>query len=236
MSPPNARIARMTPDPGTQSLPIRVVVVEDDPQFCAAFVAAIQAAPDLALAGVATRRDAALVLLAEPAAEVLLVDLGLPDGSGIDVIRAAQLAWPGCEVVVTTAFADEAHVMEAIEAGASGYLLKDSSPENVADEIRSLHRGGSPISPLIARRVLQRLRRSEPAAQPLQTQTATLSARETQVLELVAKGFAYDEIAQRMQVTRHTVLTFVRRIYAKLEVNSKVEAVNEGRRKGLLPD
>lgn len=230
----------MTPAPGA-ALPIRVVVVEDDPRFCAAFTAAIQAAPDLALAGVATRRVAALALLAGPAAEVLLVDLGLPDGSGIDVIRAAQLAWPGCQVVVTTAFADEVHVMEAIEAGASGYLLKDSSPENVAGEIRSLHSGGSPISPLIARRVLQRLRRGEPAAPAVQPRaadaaTAALSARETEVLELVAKGFAYEEIAQRMQITRHTVLTFVRRIYAKLEVNSKVEAVNEGRRKGLLFD
>ncbi|MEP6823627.1 MAG: response regulator transcription factor [Ramlibacter sp.] len=216
--------------------PIRVVVVEDDPSFCTAFVAAINAAPDLAVAGVARLRSGALALLAEPAADVLLVDLGLPDGSGIDVIRAAQQAWPGCEVVVTTAFADEAHVMQAIEAGASGYLLKDSTPEKIVDEIRSLHRGGSPISPLIARRVLQRLRQPEApaAAPPGPAAGVLLSARETQVLELVAKGFAYDEIAQRMEVTRHTVLTFVRRIYAKLEVSSKMEAVNEARRKGLL--
>ena len=230
----------MIPDARASDLPIRVVVVEDDPQFRTAFVAAIQAAPDLALTGVATLRAEALQLLQGPAAEVLLVDLGLPDGSGIDVIRAAQQAWPGCEVVVTTAFADEAHVMQAIEAGACGYLLKDSGPENIVDEIRSLHRGGSPISPLIARRVLQRLRSPAPPPSPAavpqgQSAPGGLSARETQVLELVAKGFAYDEIATRMAVSRHTVLTFVRRIYAKLEVSSKVEAVNEARLKGLLP-
>jgi DNA-binding NarL/FixJ family response regulator len=220
------------------SLPIRVAVVEDDPSFRAAFVAAIAQARDAQLVGIAGTRLEGLALLREPPAEVLLVDLGLPDGSGIDVIRAAQDAWPGCSVVVTTAFGDEQHVMEAIQAGAAGYLLKDSSSQNVMDEIRSAHRGGSPISPIIARRVLQVLRRQEtapPVPEEEKAESAGLSARETQVLELVAKGFAYEEIAQRMLVSRHTVTTFVRRIYAKLEVNSKMEAVNEARRKGLLP-
>jgi len=222
---------------GAPPVPIRVVVVEDDPRFREAFVAAIVNAGDLVLAAAVATRAEGLALLREPAADVLLVDLGLPDGSGVDVIRAAHLAWPGCSVVVTTAFGDEQHVMQAIGAGASGYLLKDSTPGNVADEIRTAHQGGSPISPIIARRVLEVLRQKEPpAGEPLEhsAQSATLSARETQVLELVAKGFAYDEIAQRMAVSRHTVLTFVRRIYAKLEVNSKMGAVNEGRRQGLL--
>ena len=104
------------------------------------------------------KRDEALALLEGPAADVLLVDLGLPDGSGIDVIRTAQAAWPSCAVMVTTAFGDEAHVIASIEAGASGYLLKDGPPQYVVQEIRTLRQGGSPISPLIARRVLQRLR------------------------------------------------------------------------------
>ena len=218
-------------------LPIRVAVVEDDPSFRAAFLTAIAQAKDAQLVGIAGTRLEGLALLREPPAEVLLVDLGLPDGSGIDVIRAAQVAWPGCSVVVTTAFGDEQHVMESIQAGAAGYLLKDSSSQDVMEEIRSAHRGGSPISPIIARRVLQvlRLQETAPAPEEDKTGSAGLSARETQVLELVAKGFAYDEIAQRMAVSRHTVMTFVRRIYAKLEVHSKMEAVNEARRKGLLP-
>jgi DNA-binding NarL/FixJ family response regulator len=226
----------MTSPPSTAAKPIRVAVVEDDPAFRAAFVAAIEAAADTQVAGVASSRAEGLAMLAGPAPEVLLVDLGLPDGSGIDVIRAAQVTWPGCEAVVTTAFGDEAHVLAAIEAGASGYLLKDSTPEKVVEEIRLLHSGGSPISPLIARRVLQRLRQPRPdSANPPPAEAAVLSARETEVLEWAAKGFTYEETAQRLSVSLHTVQTFVRRIYAKLEVNSKMEAVNEARRKGLLP-
>jgi DNA-binding NarL/FixJ family response regulator len=215
---------------------IRVVVVEDDPAFRDAFSAAIRAAADLRLSAVAATRSAALELLQGPPAEVMVVDLGLPDGSGIDVIRMAQHAWPDCQIIVSTAFADESHVMLAIESGATGYLLKDSSPEGIVSEIRSLHSGGSPVSPIIARRLLQRLRGAPSApVEPEVENAAVLSPRETEVLEMAAKGFAYDEIAARMGISRHTVLTFVRRIYAKLEVNSKMEAVNEGRRQGVLP-
>jgi DNA-binding NarL/FixJ family response regulator len=228
----------MTASPAAPAPLIGVAVVEDDPSFRAAFMNAIAQAKDARLLAMAGTRLEGLALLQGPPAEVLLVDLGLPDGSGIDVIRAAQDAWPGCSVVVTTAFGDEQHVMEAIQAGAAGYLLKDSSAQDVMEEIRSAHRGGSPISPIIARRVLQVLRRHE-AAPPVPEEgggePTSLSARETQVLELVAKGFAFEEIAQRMGVSRHTVKTFVRRIYDKLEVHSKMEAVNEARRKGLLP-
>lgn len=221
---------------------IGVAVVEDHLEFQAAFVAAIGAAPDTHLAGVAGLLADGLQLLKGPAADVLLVDLGLPDGSGIDMIRATQKAWPECSIMVTTAFGDEAHVMQSIEAGASGYLLKDSSPEKIVEEIRNLHNGGSPISPLIARRVLQRLRAppsltSPPASHATATAADlknTLSARETQALELVAKGFSYEEIAGLMSVSRQTVLTFVRRIYVKLEVHSQMEAVDEARRQGLL--
>lgn len=214
---------------------IGVAVVEDHPDFKAAFVAAIQAAPDTHLAGLAGLLADGLQLLKGPAADVLLVDLGLPDGSGIELIRATQKAWPECNIMVTTAFGDELHVMQSIEAGASGYLLKDSSPEKIVEEIRNLHNGGSPISPLIARRVLQRLRAPKtPAVDPAMDLKNALSSRETQALELVAKGFTYEEIARLMSVSRQTVLTFVRRIYVKLEVHSQMEAVDEARRQGLL--
>jgi DNA-binding NarL/FixJ family response regulator len=167
-----------------------------------------------------------------------LVDLGLPDGSGIDVIRAAHDKWPDCNIMVSTAFGDEMHVMQSLEAGATGYLLKDSSTASIASEIRSLHQGGSPISPLIARQILMRFRH-EDTSQPLAATSpsatrARLSIREQQVLEYITKGFNSDEIAGLMGVSRHTVLTFVRRIYKKLEVSSKTEAIYEARSQGLL--
>lgn len=221
---------------------IRIMLVEDDVNFQNALSAAIGSAPDMVLASLAATRAQGLAALAQPQHDVLLVDLGLPDGSGIDVIRAARAKWPGCPIMVSTAFGDEAHVMRSIEAGASGYLLKDSSPHRMVDEIRSLHAGGSPISPLIARKVLERFRGGDAPAAPLadmsapppQPDHAGLSAREHEVLKLITKGFKVDEIAGLMGVSRYTVRSFVRRVYSKLEVNSKAEAIYEARHQGLL--
>ncbi len=137
---------------------IRVALVEDDAHFRDAFAAAIAEAGDMTLVSVASTRAEGMKALQLPPADVLLVDLGLPDGSGIDVIRAAQILWPACHAMVSTTFGDEAHVIQSIEAGAAGYLLKDSVPRKMVEEIRSLNAGGSPISPLIARQILTRFR------------------------------------------------------------------------------
>ena len=226
------------PGPGQAPPLIHVAIVEDDLGFQVALGRAIDAAPDIWLAGAAGTRAAGLALLQGPPADVLLVDLGLPDGSGIDVIRAAARLWPSCSVMVSTNFGDETHVMRSIEAGAAGYLLKDSSPAKIVEEIRSLASGGSPISPIIARQVLARFRQAgvgnterqettEDAPQPL-------SAREKEVLDLITKGFTALEIARLMQLSHFTVRTFVRRIYSKLKVSSKAEAIFEARNQGLL--
>jgi DNA-binding NarL/FixJ family response regulator len=216
---------------------IRVAIIEDDMLFQNAFLEAIQNTSDMVLWSVASTRAQGLQALERAAADVLLVDIGLPDGSGIDVIRAAHRKWPGCNIMVSTAFGDEMHVMQSIEAGASGYLLKDSNPEKIVLEIRNLYGGGSPISPLIARQILSRFRSDDQAAGATAQAAAAkpapqLSAREKEVLEFITKGFTSDEIAGLMRVSRHTVLTFVRRIYAKLEVNSKAEAIYEARIRG----
>ena len=218
---------------------IQVALVEDDPSFEQAFATAIEAAPDMALAGVARNCRQARALLEQPSAQVLLVDLGLPDGPGIDLIRLAQYRWPTCHVMVSTVFGDEAHVMQSLEAGATGYLLKDSSPERITDGIRIVYAGGSQISQLIARQLLTRFRHvlareSEVTPPPSQAMQALLSPRERQVLEYIAKGFSYEEIGGLMGVSRNTVLSFVRRIYAKLEVRSQLEAIHEARSQGLL--
>ncbi|MCY1167691.1 Transcriptional regulatory protein DesR [compost metagenome] len=219
---------------------IHVAIVEDDPGFRGALSRVVQAAPDMRLVGAAGTRTEGLALLQKPPADVLLVDLGLPDGSGIDVIRAASKLWPACSIMVSTNFGDETHVMRSIEAGAAGYLLKDSSPLKMADEIRSLACGGSPISPIIARQVLARFRNGAPGAasgaESSADASSLLSAREKEVLDFITKGFTAVEIARLMQLSHFTVRTFVRRIYSKLKVTSKAEAIYEAKTLGLLHD
>lgn len=216
--------------------PLKVALVEDDAAFQEAFRTALAGASDMAMTGVAATAAEARAMLAEPAVDVLVVDLGLPDGSGIDIIGEAHLRWPGCAIMVATTFADERHVISSIEAGASGYLLKDSPLPTIAQDIRVLHGGGSPISPRIARQVLMRFRPDEkPAEETVERSGApSLSEREKETLQLITRGFSFEEIAELMGVSRNTVLTFVRRIYAKLEVRSKTEAVFEARAYGLL--
>lgn len=215
--------------------PIAVAIVEDDPDFSSALRQVVLDAPDMRLAGHAATLADGLAMLAGPAADVLLVDLGLPDGSGIAVIRAAAQRWPGCNIMVSTNFGDETHVMRSIEAGAAGYLLKDSSPARMGDEIRSLASGGSPISPIIARQVLARFRSPAPATATAADDGASqLSQREKEVLDYITKGFTVPEIAGLMQLSHFTVRTFVRRIYSKLKVTSKAEAIYEARNQGLV--
>lgn len=232
--------------PTSSTLPIiQVVLVEDDVHVLDAVANAIAGSSDIRLIRHASTRAQGIQLLQEPPADVLLVDLGLPDGSGIDVIRMAHQQWPTCAIMVCTTFGDEAHVLQSIEAGASGYLLKDSEPDNMLHEIRSLHGGGSPISPLIARQILKRMHpamtatAAVPVAAPAVVTEAgseanVLSSREREVLELITKGFTAEEIARLTQVSQHTVRTYVRRIYSKLKVKSKAEAIYEARYQGLL--
>ncbi|MET3667962.1 response regulator transcription factor [Caulobacter sp. 1776] len=226
------------PSPSLNGAPLKVALVEDDAAFQEAFRAALAAAPDLAMVGVAATAAEARAMLAEPPVDVLVVDLGLPDGSGVDVIREAHGRWPACAIMVATTFADERHVIASIEAGASGYLLKDSPLPTIVQDIRVLHAGGSPISPRIARQVLMRFRPDEKPAGEVEAADKSgipsLSEREQETLQLITRGFSFEEIAELMGVSRNTVLTFVRRIYAKLEVRSKTEAVFEARAYGLL--
>jgi DNA-binding NarL/FixJ family response regulator len=220
-------------------VPIRVALVDDDIGFQLALREAFAKTTDIALQWtVATKADG-LRMLNKPQLDVLIVDLGLPDGSGVEIIDAAHAKWPECNLMVSTTFGDESHVMQSLEAGATGYLLKDGDTEYLTKEIRSIYRGGSPISPLIARKILRHFYggRNRVDDQPLkegdQRHTA-LSMREQEVLEYITKGFSSNEIAALMHLSPHTVLTFIRRIYLKLKVTSKAEAIYEARQQGLL--
>ena len=231
----------------------RVLVVEDNPEMRVFFSDCIARSPALALAGsVGTVAQAKSWLNFNALSlNVLLVDLGLPDGSGLDVIRHAIKCNPACEVLVISMFGDEDNVLASIEAGALGYIHKDSAPEDVAQTIIDMRAGASPISPMIARRVLAKYRslgQKTPPAQPQQPGTTAargpqplpaegfLSTREQQVLALVARGFSHAEIARLQELSVHTVHTHIKNLYAKLSVHSKTEAIYEATRMGLLTD
>lgn len=205
-----------------------VMVVEDDPVFREGFASAIALAPDLNLIGAVPDIAGARVLLAQRP-DVLLVDLKLPDGNGVDLIREAVRQLPDCEIMVVTVFGDEETVMDAIAAGATGYLLKDASADGIVGHVRALRAGGSPVSPAIARQLLNRLPRLQRGEAGV-----TLSEQETRVLGFAAKGFSYDEIAELMKISSHSVQTYVKRAYRKLHVHTKVEALAEARRLRLL--
>jgi DNA-binding NarL/FixJ family response regulator len=164
-------------------------------------------------------------------ADIVLTDLGLPDGSGLDVIREA-VRQPGREVLVLSIFGDEANVLAAIDAGAGGYLLKDGSLDSIRDHLQCLRSGGSPLSPRIARTLIRRTRTDpEPGPTPVASGPELLSEREREVLTGIGKGFSYAEVADAIKITTNTVRIHVRRIYEKLSVNSRVEALYEYNRR-----
>jgi DNA-binding NarL/FixJ family response regulator len=217
---------------------LQVLIVEDDAPMCDYFAACVQGNERLALGGTAGTVAEALAWLDHPdhSPRVLLTDLGLPDGSGLQVIRHALRRHPGCESLVISVLGDDENVLASIEAGALGYIHKDATPQDIADTIVKMTEGGSPISPMIARRVLARIT-GRPPAPPLgvPVDRVALSSREQQVLELIARGFMYAEIARLQSVSIHTVQTHIKNLYRKLAVNSRSEAVFEAGHMGLLP-
>ena len=209
-----------------------VLVVEDDQPTRTRLARAVDAHPDLRVcAAVGTVADGRAALARDVPA-VLLTDLDLPDGNGIDLIRAARQAGAGTQSMVITVFGDEQHVVAAIEAGALGYLLKDASADSIGRAITEMLEGGSPMSPPVARYLLQRFARPPEPAAP--SDTPALSAREREVLTFIVKGFSYAEIARLLELSTYTVATHVRRIYGKLEVHSRGEAVYEALATGLV--
>jgi DNA-binding NarL/FixJ family response regulator len=219
-----------------------VLIVEDTPEFMRRFSDAVLADPGLALAGVVGTGRAAIAMLDAQPPDVMLVDLGLPDIDGVEVIRHAARHHPQCDVLVVTMFGDDQHVVDSIEAGATGYLLKDAGAGPIAASIHELRAGGSPISPSIARRVLARFRisaaptASTPVLQPAPKDAtpSPLTERETEILRLAAKGLSFETIGELTEISPHTVVAHVKKIYRKLAVHSRGEAVYEASQMGLL--
>jgi DNA-binding NarL/FixJ family response regulator len=220
-----------------------IAIIEDNPEFRQRFTEVIDAEPELTLLGTAANGMQGRALIAHTRADVYLIDLGLPDMDGTALIREAIAAHPGCDVLVITVFADDAHILASIEAGATGYLLKDSASADIVECIRTVVAGGSPVSPLIARRILQKVR-SEQGAAPLgvasrraPSATApvnTLTEREIQILGLLGKGLSYGEIGAALFISAHTVAQHIKNIYRKLAVHSRGEAVYAASKLGLV--
>ncbi len=210
-----------------------ILIIEDEPETRAALEANVAAHPDFRVAAaVGTLAEAREALAGEPA--VILVDLDLPDGNGIDLIREAARLDPRPEIMVITVFGDEQHVIRAITAGATGYLLKDSDTPAVGEAISQLLAGGSPITPRIARHVLQQFTAGSGEGGSARTGGPKLTEREVEVLTLVSRGYSNNEISELLKLSFHTVTSHIKHIYRKLSVRNRSEAIFEASQLGLL--
>lgn len=209
----------------------QVVLVEDDPITRERIKTAVEQHPELNVVATAGNCSQGREIIESHQPDVLLVDLGLPDGHGTELIQLAQSVSPKTEIMVITVFGDEKNVVEAIEAGATGYLLKDGEADYIGQSIKQMLNGGSPISAAIARHLLKRFKSSSIQDSP---DAPKLTARENEVLVLVAKGFSYSEISSTLGISVNTVTSHIKHIYRKLNVNSRGEAVFEAIQLGLI--
>lgn len=213
-----------------------VFVLEDDSATRQSLERKIESADGFRVAGASGTLASAREKLLAVQPDILLVDLQLPDGDGADLIVEYTARHPTTPVIVISVFGDETSVVRALSAGAQGYLLKDGSHEDLADSLRQVVNGQSPISPAIATHLIKRLQAPEPtAALWEEDQSPTLlSARELEVLQLASRGLTYQETADALQVSINTVGTYTRRIYTKLAVTSRAQALFEARQLGLM--
>lgn len=210
---------------------IRIAIIEDDPAMRGLLSQAIEDSGDMMLTATADNVASASGMIEAGGYDVLLCDLGLPDGSGIPLIRQEALTGRDTDILVITIFANQNKVLDAIRAGARGYLLKDERIEDCIEAVRNIRRGGSPISPIIARQLLGQIRPDPAQTAPM---ASPLSEREYEVLNLLSRGFSNAECAEILTVSANTIGTHVKNIYRKLEVNSRAEALFEASSQGLL--
>jgi len=207
---------------------ISVSIVEDDLQARKIFAGWISQAPGFRLAGEWGDAERALSGLAEQMPDVALMDINLPGMSGVEAVRRLKPILPGTQFVMLTVYEDADHIYDALAAGATGYLLKQTPREELLAALEDVHRGGSPMTSNIARKVVQSFRQVR-APVPI---GESLSPREQEVLDFLAQGYLYKEIAERLNISVPTVNTYVRRMYEKLHVRSRGQAVAKYARLG----
>ena len=238
----------MEPSSTASSPPIRVFVVEDQTKILKSQLRLLENHPDITITGTALSGEAAIEEVSRAQPDVLLLDLGLPRMSGIDVTREVKARWPQVEILIFTIFDEEDKVLEAVKAGASGYLLKGATADKIIEAIKEVRAGGTVIQPNLARRLLRHFR-VEPDNTPVATeppprtpvrsaaqepQLKPLSDREKEILQLIGKGVSNNEAAQLLNLSKATIRTHLEHIYRKLEVTNRVEAVTEGIRRRII--
>ena len=215
-----------------------IYLIEDDPTIHNFVQHTLLMRPDWHLLGLASTHAQAKAEAADAAAHVYLVDLGLPDGRGEDLLKSLSRSNPSAELLVFTVFGDESRLVDALECGATGYVLKGCSSEELVAAIEQIQEGGAPISSMLARHLLKRFRSvqdSLPATSaPDLAKAVLLTERETDVLKLVAQGYVNKEIASKLNVTGYTVGSHVKNLYKKLSVHTRVQVVRAAQERGLV--
>lgn len=207
-----------------------LIIVEDDADVCQRLSQLINSHEDFELLDCSGSMTEGLAALQLHKPDILLTDLGLPDGSGVEIIKAIEKLHMDCQAMVISGFQDEHIVFQALAAGAKSYILKHDQSQKITDAILSMMNGGAPISPVIARLMLQKFQRPQQAVELPEA----LTERQVNILKLVSQGFSSKEISEKLDISYYTVTTHIKNIYSKLQVNSRTEALHEAMKLGLL--
>lgn len=213
---------------------VRTILAEDDTRLQEAFREIALHEESLDLLGVASDGEQAVQLAMQFEPQVILMDIQMPRLNGIEATRRIKRALPSVQIVIWTIFDDDQHVFEAIKAGAAGYLLKDSPAQEIVEGIHAAARGESLLHPAVARRVIQEFQRMRAAVEKAPDLLCELTARETEVLRLLAEGKRNKEIAAQLFLTEKTVKNYISSILYKLQVNSRTEAALKAVQGGLI--
>ncbi len=197
-----------------------IAVVEDNAGLGESLRRIVEGIPDCQCAGVWRSGEEALIKVPAFRPDVVLMDIHMPGISGIEATARLKAELPGLLVIIVTVYADHDKIFDALKAGACGYLLKCSTPEEVRQAVLDVRRGGAPMSPEIARRVVEAFHRPLPK----ENEALKLSPRETELLDLLSEGLSNKEIAERMKLSVETVRDYLKRVYDKLHVRSRTEA------------
>jgi len=207
------------------AMPISISIVEDNDKLRATLVKVIGRAEGFRFVSDYGTAEDALADLPKVKPEVVLMDINLPGMNGVECVRKLKALLPQTQAMMLTVYEDTQNIFNALAAGANGYLLKRTPTKELIEAIREVHRGGSPMTTHIARLVVQSFQKPAAAAHPAGAELSELSEREQQVLDLLAQGLIYKEIADKLNIGYETVHTYIRRIYEKLQVRTRTEAV-----------